>query len=355
MRGEKKHEKNNPHHPQNPCPLPCCAEDGEAFRLLFEFHGDEDPWHDTCTVVGYEGTVPEHLVIPETKNGYNVFAIGSRAFAGCDTLKSVSANNISFFEAAAFADCANLETVSLNGDYEDYAEILDCAFQNCKNLKSFSWNSRAGYFWVGENAFSGCSALEDITWKCPEWIDDNAFSGCYSLKNVHLYGYKNYWQNAYEWNNNGTVSENGNNFYTNADWKWLQYPLAETPNESIELNLKADEEFVYTPEIGANETVEIYYIDEEGSDVYAYTDAEYTKPGTVLFYSGAYEGTSELVALVLDKDGNVTREIFVTVNVTLTPCQSLIREWNDLKDMIRELFHLTLFYRVLHALFPQWI
>jgi len=83
------------------------------------------------TITGFAGE-PVDVVIPTTLGGYKVVSIGSRAFAGSTTLKSVSIpEGITSISAEAFANCPNLSGVEIASTV---SHIGSKAFANSPNL-----------------------------------------------------------------------------------------------------------------------------------------------------------------------------------------------------------------------------
>ncbi len=78
-----------------------------------------------ATIVDCE-TEKEHLIVPDTLDGYKVTAISKRAFEGLNSIIKVTiGENVKRIGEYAFFDCCNLKTVKITGDCE---EIGDYAF-----------------------------------------------------------------------------------------------------------------------------------------------------------------------------------------------------------------------------------
>lgn len=116
-----------------------------------------------CKVTGFKaGELPENLVIPSEVDGYIVNRIWSSAFEQAQKLVSVTIPN----------------TV---------IGIEECAFQNCKNLKSVKFESGSTLKHVMEWGFAGCSSLERITLPASlKSIGDMMFEDCTNLKSVTI-------------------------------------------------------------------------------------------------------------------------------------------------------------------------
>lgn len=67
----------------------------------------------------------------------NVATIGTRAFNGCNALKSVNIPNATIINARAFESCQALETVNA----PKATTIKEYAFSNCKKLVSFDFSN----------------------------------------------------------------------------------------------------------------------------------------------------------------------------------------------------------------------
>ena len=102
--------------------------------------------------------------------------IGDIAFNLCSSLKEVtlratSATNIG---VSAFNGCSSLEEVTLRAASATTIERL--AFSQCHNLATVNLSANTA---IGEQAFSGCTALTDISWdKVTSIGGSRAFSGC---------------------------------------------------------------------------------------------------------------------------------------------------------------------------------
>lgn len=148
-------------------------------------------------------TLPSEIVIPSTIDGqsftkiYNelfkdkdtivsvtisdsVTSIGNKCFAGCTSLKSISAKGVTSIGTSAFEGCSALEIVS----FDSLTQISMKAFKDCMSLKSTFFPKVT---LVAESAFSGCTSLESI--KFPEitsFSGQYAFSGCTKLYSIYI-------------------------------------------------------------------------------------------------------------------------------------------------------------------------
>lgn len=91
------------------------------------------------------------------------------------TLKSVNSIDIK---------CAEVpERIMLDGRELPISKIGDCAFANCKKLRSIRLPDGID---IGKSAFLGCTSLEKIEARSFGDIEDNAFFGCSSLREIPL-------------------------------------------------------------------------------------------------------------------------------------------------------------------------
>ncbi len=100
------------------------------------------------TITGFAGE-PTDLVIPTSLGGYNVVSIGTGAFSGASTLKTLSIPD-------------GISTVSAN------------AFASCPNLTSLQIASSVSY--IGSRAFADCTSLKNVIFDAsPAIIEADAF------------------------------------------------------------------------------------------------------------------------------------------------------------------------------------
>ena len=115
------------------------------------------------------------VTVPSKIGSSSVTSIGSGAFSGNTSLKSVSLPvGVKKIGQEAFADCTALTSVSLPSTLES---IGAGAFYGCSSLGSV--NIPSGVTSLGDDAFYGCSSLKTVT--IPDSvtsIGDGAFDGC---------------------------------------------------------------------------------------------------------------------------------------------------------------------------------
>lgn len=115
------------------------------------------------------------VTVPSKIGSSSVTSIGSGAFSGNTSLRSVSLPvGVKKIGQEAFADCTALTCVSLPSTLES---VGAGAFYGCSSLGSV--NIPSGVTSLGDDAFYGCSSLKTVT--IPDSvtsIGDGAFDGC---------------------------------------------------------------------------------------------------------------------------------------------------------------------------------
>ena len=163
-----------------------------TYRELYNDHTD-------VYEISYEGAT--NIVIPESVsyngNTYSVTSITSKAFSGCNTLRSVSIpKSMTSIGYQAFKDCSSLNSVYINDlsswcnisfGNEDanplyYAHRLYLNRQEIKDLVI-----PEGVTSIGNFAFKNCNYLTSVT--IPESltsIGNYAFENCTRLNSIHI-------------------------------------------------------------------------------------------------------------------------------------------------------------------------
>ena len=120
-----------------------------------------NPYCDYCLrIVSYNGS-SANVEVPDQIFGMNVKAIGSEAFSGCTSIKSVNLPNyIESIASDAFRGCTALESFVVP---DDVTYIGDYAFFGCTNLRmmvcySYPYDEYGSYY-ISDNAFNGCNNL----------------------------------------------------------------------------------------------------------------------------------------------------------------------------------------------------
>ena len=119
----------------------------------------------------------------------SVERVDSLAFEGASNLKTItfsdSGKGLKKIDSLAFKDCSSLESIDLSN--AEITEIPVRAFENCTSLKSIKLPSTVTK--IADNAFAGCSNLEEIEGleqcKISE-LSATAFDSCVRLKDINL-------------------------------------------------------------------------------------------------------------------------------------------------------------------------
>lgn len=127
--------------------------------------------------------------ITSIKLSNNLERIENGAFWGASNLKTItfsdSGKGLKKIDSLAFKDCSSLESIDLSN--AEITEIPVRAFENCTSLKSIKLPSTVTK--IADNAFAGCSNLEEIKGleqcKISE-LSATAFDGCVRLKDINL-------------------------------------------------------------------------------------------------------------------------------------------------------------------------
>lgn len=127
--------------------------------------------------------------ITSIKLSNNLERIENGAFWGASNLKTItfsdSGKGLKKIGSLAFKDCSSLESIDLSN--AEITEIPVRAFENCTSLKSVKLPPTVTK--IANNAFSGCSKLEEIEGleqcKISE-LSATAFDSCVRLKDINL-------------------------------------------------------------------------------------------------------------------------------------------------------------------------
>ncbi|MBP5203694.1 MAG: leucine-rich repeat protein [Candidatus Methanomethylophilaceae archaeon] len=160
-------------------------------------------------VVGYAGN-PSDLVIPARVNttaGYfPVTSIGTKAFYGCETLRSVDLGEVSTIGAKAFARCTSLEALEIGSSVKTVSQYafygctslktLDIigdgtgidvsAFSECRNLVRASFIGSG--ISIGTNSFYNCVGLADLDLAGVSSVGFKAFPYCNGIVSLTIPG-----------------------------------------------------------------------------------------------------------------------------------------------------------------------
>lgn len=310
------------------------------------------------TLTGYEGVLPEVLVIPEEVDGIeieilddrlfmncgnirevvlpdSVFLIGYAAFANCAQLeKVVSDTGVSFIDGSAFANCARLTQAPRCCD-----GLSDSAFRNCTSLQSVDLTYA---FSIGDKAFAGCTSLREITMSA-NCIGDDAFDQCTALTTVYdmryMHEYDPYYAMREGW------SFKGNDAFFNAEHIRVHYANKDWEDHLVEhrLNSRGSLEITVDRELRDGEVCYWWLDDETTPDVVGMeTASEDGFSGDTVWVGGNQPGTAWVKAEVVDADGDVvymeTHRIDVSVTFLQQMMQLVCRRMPILCRWLRVLF-----------------
>lgn len=136
----------------------------------------------TYQVSGYEGNMPDKIIVPSYINGKPVTRIGPDAFRYSKLVSIVLPNTIDTIKGGAFANCEKLTNVQFGSGVRN---IGDGAFVYCTSLTNITIPDPITK--IGYGTFKGCTNLTDVV--LPSGlliISTDAFRSCYKLKNVNL-------------------------------------------------------------------------------------------------------------------------------------------------------------------------
>ena len=134
----------------------------------------------------------------------NVTTIWSGAFKGCTSLEKISLLGVTWIQNNSFEKCSSLSEVILS---KKIYRIDNNAFKDCISLKNIElpeslYDIGAGAFYntgltsitipskitdINQNLFRHCTSLENVILpKNIKWIGDSAFKGCTALENITI-------------------------------------------------------------------------------------------------------------------------------------------------------------------------
>ena len=121
---------------------------------------------DGC-IVDYEAFLGCPGVNSESIDFTKIASIGSSAFSGCTSLKSIrTAPSLKALGESAFRNCAALEQVEINGINLDLSPSK-FIFNGCTSLRDVSFGDGVTVLPIGSSSYNGpfvgCTALEEVT------------------------------------------------------------------------------------------------------------------------------------------------------------------------------------------------
>ncbi|MBR2011444.1 MAG: leucine-rich repeat domain-containing protein [Clostridia bacterium] len=153
------------------------AQYGAAYLEYGEITLDGEAGYE---VIGYGNSTALAVEIPALRNGKPVLSVRAGAFAGNNSITSVSfGSNVKWIGEKAFSGCKALESVSFHENSE--LEVIGgAAFEGCVSLKAFAVPT--GVSAISAQMLKGCTALEELTLHSGiNEIGENALEGCDSI------------------------------------------------------------------------------------------------------------------------------------------------------------------------------
>ena len=161
--------------------LPASLEDfgDNDIRWFGEKIGKNGLWIETGWVLGYIGTAPVNVVIPEGVKGIAGYAferqMGIETVAFPESLRCIG--------VGSFEGCVNLEGLELP---EGLERIDDGAFKNCTWIQDVEFPSTLTR--IGKSAFENCTSIYPgiVFNKGLKTIEESAFSNCWRMVSVAM-------------------------------------------------------------------------------------------------------------------------------------------------------------------------
>ena len=146
----------------------------DSFELVFALNED-----DAYSIIGYMGTAPKELVLPNEHDGKPVTVVEETAFAECHTIRTLNIGAVEYICDGAFWD-TTLEKIEL----PNVTFIGDDVFGDCANLTDVSMPALEV---LGARSFNFCTSLTEITIPAKtDKIDVNPFLGCENLTDIRV-------------------------------------------------------------------------------------------------------------------------------------------------------------------------
>ncbi|MBO5416242.1 MAG: leucine-rich repeat domain-containing protein [Clostridia bacterium] len=125
----------------------------------------------TYYIVKYDGT-DENITLPnKTDKGYPIIAVGSWAFAGCESIKNlIIPDGFVSLEKNSFYNCSNLESVFIGANVASISEWE--VFSSCERLQTFSVNTDNCVFYAKGNCLIDKTS-QTVVYGCKDSIIPN--------------------------------------------------------------------------------------------------------------------------------------------------------------------------------------
>lgn len=150
----------------------------------YKVYTDENA-DSTVMITKYNGAA-EEVSIPGEIDGMPVTAIGDGAFKDCKSICSVYDDEETIISVGneAFSGCTNLNNIFTNY----LLNIGEEAFRGCTSLTGFFFVSEAAVIRIGSRAFYGCTSLTDVYIEvgCSVQMGSWAFEDCKNLQTINL-------------------------------------------------------------------------------------------------------------------------------------------------------------------------
>lgn len=167
-------------------PLTMSAHDARIDGIYYNFVGDE-------ATITFRGDKPDsynteywgNVTIPSSvtydNKTYSVTSIGTSAFHGCYSLKTITIpNSVTNIGDWSFAGCSSLLSINIPNSV---TKIGDNVFWECESITSITIESKITS--IGTGVFHNCKKLKSFTIpNSVKSIGTNAFNNCYDMSSI---------------------------------------------------------------------------------------------------------------------------------------------------------------------------